>query len=283
MRARINGPGQIEAFLRDHAGMTFCGPLLLGESLTPLGAKLHFPALRLRPGHELGADACQETRIVGSTPFAWHARGRFEVLLLTNIKEIDGRSVCETMFEPMLLYLALLAGSDPNSDGVISQSWLAGREFVLNIGHCGGIQTWTYPAGDITATEALRYLVDLTRDFLDPTSFDLLPFEAIVRSRTLKLALMEGVAAQMGAETFRSMLEEYLSDQRENPQPGQDSALGRDGARAAYRPTLWPRCDAAFRCWTGARRDCGINPQFANANRTRCRRARSSKLRALMI
>jgi exodeoxyribonuclease V gamma subunit len=217
MRDRIDGKGQIEAFLREHASMAFCGPMLLGESLTPLGAKLHFPALRLRAGHELSADAESEIRIVGSTPFAWHARGVFEILVVTNIKEIDGRSLCEAMFEPMLIYLALLAGSEPNADGIISQSWLAGREFALNIGHRGGIQRWSYPAGDITAAEAQRFLVDLTRDLLDPTSFDLLPFEAIVRSKTLRLALMEDVAAPMGAETFRAMLEEYLNEQRENP------------------------------------------------------------------
>jgi len=49
------------------AGMTFCGPVLLGETLTPLGAKLRFPALALRPGHELPADAPQVIRLIGST------------------------------------------------------------------------------------------------------------------------------------------------------------------------------------------------------------------------
>ncbi len=216
LRERINGQGGIEGFLREHAGMTCCGPVLLGESLTPLGAKLRFPALRLRPDHELPADATQEIRIVGSTPFAWEGRKSFEILIVTNIKEIDGRSLSDAMFEPMLLYLALLAGNEPNADGIISQSWLAGREFVLNIAHRGGIQRWTYPAGDITAAEALRYLVDLTRDFLDPTHFDLLPFDALVRSRNLKLALTADAAGLMAAETFRSSLEEYLTEQREN-------------------------------------------------------------------
>ena len=51
---RINGQGQIEAFLREHAGMEICGPVLLGESLTPIGPKLRFPALRLRPGIRAG-------------------------------------------------------------------------------------------------------------------------------------------------------------------------------------------------------------------------------------
>lgn len=219
LHERIHGQGNIAEFLRAHAGMEFCGPLLLGESLTPLRPKLRFPALRLRAGQELDADGPAEIRLSGWTHFAWQARGRFEILVVTNSKEIDGRYVCEAMFEPMLLYFALLAGVEPNQAGVISQTWLGRREFVLSVGHRGGIQQWRYPAGDITAAEALRYLVDLTRDFLDPASFDLLPFEALARNRTLRLATLEDAAGLMGAETFCTMLSEYLADQRESARP----------------------------------------------------------------
>jgi exonuclease V gamma subunit len=212
---RIHGTGGIEGFLRDHANMAFCGPVLLGDSLTPIGARLRFPALRLRPDQELPAGA-REVRLSGSVPFAWHAPGRFEILSVTNIKEMDGRIVCEPMFEPLLLYFALLSGSEPNRDGVISQSWFAGREFVLHVAYRGGIQTWTYPVDSITPAEALHYLVELTRDFLDPTQFDLIPFEAVVRSRVLRLMLLEDNAPKMAPETFRAMLEDYLRDQRES-------------------------------------------------------------------
>ncbi len=275
LRERIHGQGQIEAFLREHARMTFCGPVLLGESLTPLGAKLHFPALRLRPGYELSADADREIRIAGSTPFAWHARGRFEVLIVTNIKEIDGRSLCEAMFEPFLLYLALLAGAEPNAEGIISQSWLAGTDFALTVGHRGGMQRWVYPAGDITAAEALRYFVDLTRDFLDPTAFDLLPFEAIVRSKIMKLALTEDVAGLMRADTFRLMLEEYLSEQRDNPHAPSRFRSGSIWCVPACRPTPWPRYAAVFQSWTSGRPGCDGNPRSAKPNHSRCRSFRT--------
>ena len=76
LQERIHGGGQIEAFLREHADRTFCGPVLIGESLTPLGAKLRFPALCLRPGHELPADAPLDIRLAGWTPFAWHTPGK---------------------------------------------------------------------------------------------------------------------------------------------------------------------------------------------------------------
>ena len=108
---RIHGVGGIEGFLRDSAGMAFCGPVLLGESLTPLGDGYASPRCALRPDHELPADAAREIRLSGSVQFAWHAPGRFEILNITGVKELDGRTICEPMFEPLLLYLALLAGS----------------------------------------------------------------------------------------------------------------------------------------------------------------------------
>ncbi|MBI1831811.1 MAG: exodeoxyribonuclease V subunit gamma, partial [Planctomycetes bacterium] len=85
LQERIHGQGQIEAFLREHADMKYCGPVLMGENLTPLGARLRLPALTLRPGQELAADA-RAIRLSGSTPFAWHAPGRFEILIVSNGK-----------------------------------------------------------------------------------------------------------------------------------------------------------------------------------------------------
>jgi exonuclease V gamma subunit len=219
LQERIHGQGRIEAFLRGHAGMTFCGPVLLGESLTPLGARKRFPALCLRPGHELAADAAREIRIVGSTSFAWQEPGRFEILIVTNSKEVRGEEISLAMIEPALLMLALLASYEPNADGMSGNQWLARRECLLNVSHQGGIQTWSYPPGDITPAEAMNYFVHLTRDFLDPAQFDLLPFE-IVNKRGLSHAYREGLAAQMTPESYRTLVEDAITDMRENAYRG---------------------------------------------------------------
>jgi hypothetical protein len=216
LQERIHGQGQIEAFLREHAGMTFCGPLLFGESLTPLGAKLRFPALCLRPGHELPTDAPREIRIVGSTNFAWQAPGRFEILIVTNINEIKGGEISISMIEPALLFLALLANAEPNADGMSAQKWLAQREFLLHVALQGGIQTWSYSPGCITPAEALNYFVHLTRDFLDPAQFDLLPFDILGKSKELSLALHEDFATHVTPENYRLALEEAIAEEREN-------------------------------------------------------------------
>jgi hypothetical protein len=216
LQERIHGQGQIEAFLREHAGMTFCGPLLLGESLTPLGARQRFSALCLRPGRELPADAPREIRIVGSTTFAWQAPGRFEILVVTNIKEVNGREISVSMIEPALLFLALLASADPNDDGMSAQKWLAQREFLLHVSHRSGIQTWSYPPGCITPAEALNYFAHLTRDFLDPEHFDLLPFDVVGKNKELSLAFHEDFATQIAPENYRLALEHAIAEEREN-------------------------------------------------------------------
>ena len=211
LQERIHGQGQIATFLQQHAEMTFCGPVLLGESMTPLGARLRFPALRLRPGH-----AAQEIRLVGWTPFAWQSSSRFEILIVTNSKEIDGREIAVSMIEPALFHLAMLANAEPNADGVSPQQWLAQREVVLHAAHRGGIQTWSYPPGSITPTEASRYLAELARDFLDPAQFDLMPFDILCKNKELQLAFHEGIAPLRSPDVYRTLLEEVIADERES-------------------------------------------------------------------
>ena len=215
LRERIHGQGQIEAFLREHAGMTFCGPVLFGESLTPLGARLRFPALRFRPGHEMPAEL-PEVRLVGSTDFAWHSDSRFEVLFVTNYEKIDGRKIAPALLEPALLHLALLANAEAVGGAIAAQAWLSKREFLLHVAFAGGIQTWSYPVGSITPVEAMEYLVQLTRDFLDPTQFDLLPFDVLGKYNELQQAFNSTFTAQIAPADFRKLFGETIADVRED-------------------------------------------------------------------
>jgi hypothetical protein len=138
------------------------------------------------------------------------------MLIVTNPKELDGREIVVSMIEPALLHLALLANTEKNADGFASQSWLAEREVLLHVAHRSGIQTWSYPPGTITPTAALRYLVELTREFLDPTQFDLLPFDIFSKSKELQFALHEGTSPLRSPDDFRSLLEDTIADEREN-------------------------------------------------------------------
>ncbi|MSQ94087.1 MAG: hypothetical protein EXR98_05970 [Gemmataceae bacterium] len=213
LQERIHGQGQMESFLRERAGMTFCGPVLLGESLTPMGARLRFPVLTFRLSLA-GTD--RDIRLVGWTNVAWQSPGRLEILIVSAGKELDARQIHSSMLEPALLHLALLANAEPNGDGMSSQRWLAQREVTLHVAHSGGIATWTHPAGSITPTEAMAYLMELTRDFLDPSQFDLLPLAILSGSKQLQLAFHSDADFQITSEDYLDCLEDAVADAREN-------------------------------------------------------------------
>jgi hypothetical protein len=217
LQERIHGQGQLEAFVREHARATFCGPVLVGESPIPVGARLRYPALRLRPGHELEASAPTEIRVVGSTRLAWHAPGRCEFMILTTTDKVAGETVSSYLLEPALLHLALLANAEPNDDGVVPQSWLAQREVLIHVAHAGGIQTWRYPPNAITPAEAAAYFVRLTRDLLQPDQFDLLPFDLISKSTPLRQAF---AGTDISADAYRAMLLDAIED-------AEDSGFGK--------------------------------------------------------
>lgn len=206
---RIHGKGGLESFLRARISMTACGPALLGESVTPVGAKMCFPALRLPTANG------PEIRVVGSTPFAWFNRNTFEVLVITTAAKINANDLCAPVLEPLLLYLALLANPEPNSKAVAAKDWLSRRHFLLHAACPEGVRTWMHPIGLITPDEALGYLVELTRDFLDPTQLDLLPFELVAGS-AMRRVYDERSMSVMSAEEYLQTLEEKLAEQREN-------------------------------------------------------------------
>jgi exodeoxyribonuclease V gamma subunit len=216
LQERIHGRGALEPFLRAHADMQSCGPALLGESFVPIGAKMRFPALRLRPGQELPAEADSEIRVVGSAPFAWFSKDTFEVLVVTTSKKVDARELCTPMIEPLLFYLALLANPEPNAKAIAAGEWLSRRHFHLHIAHAEGIQSWTYPIGLVSSEEARLYFVQLTRDFLDPAQLDLLPFELITIVTELRRAYDESTESRLSAEQYVELLGEKLADERDN-------------------------------------------------------------------
>jgi exodeoxyribonuclease V gamma subunit len=215
LNERIHGQGQIERFLRERANDQPCGPVLLGESTTPLNAVLRFPALRLRPGHEL-ADGEAEIRIIGSAKFAWHAPGRFDILVLSNVDKIEGEKIHSSLLEPALLHLALLANTERDEAGLSSFAWLERREVYVHVSFRTGLRTWSYPPGSITSAEAAAFLVKLARDLLQPDQFDLLPFEVLRHHVELRQAMNETSNLNISPQDYHRLLSEAVADDRES-------------------------------------------------------------------
>jgi len=177
---RLSGPEGLAAFLRQRQHLPFCGPILLGESLTPLGARLRFPALNL----EVPA------RLVGAVPYVWRGDDTVEVLMLTGMaaRRVPREQLSLPLLEPLLFFLALKAGTEPGPQGLASSAWLGRRTLHLHVAHEEGLVTTTYGPDDFSAEEARAYLGELVRDFLDRGSFDLLPFDLLLGREPLRLA-----------------------------------------------------------------------------------------------
>jgi exonuclease V gamma subunit len=176
LHTRLMGADSIARFVAERAAAEFCGPVLMGESATPIGARQRFPALRL-PLSETAEP--REARLVGHQPLVWRSEQALDVLVLTN-RSARSDQLSVPMFEPLLFFLALKADA-------ASAAWLADRTFRLHLAPSDGIVSFTYEPSDISAAEAHAYLTRLARDFLDRTSFDLLPFELTRDYRGLRL------------------------------------------------------------------------------------------------
>jgi exonuclease V gamma subunit len=169
----INGP--LAEFLRNRDGGGFCGPILLGETITPVGAHLRFPALKLNLPVTAGRTAIQ-ARVCGFVPMAWADAESFEILVLTSKADLEVATLSKHLFEPVLFYLALRANPEEFAGAESAQRWLRGLAFHVYVLCKEELYTYSY---SITEDEAGAYLENLAADFLDPTSFDLLPFELI--------------------------------------------------------------------------------------------------------
>jgi exodeoxyribonuclease V gamma subunit len=172
------GTAGLARFIKERAGADLCGPIVLGESMTPIGARQAFPALQLAEG----------LRLVGSHTFAWHSKEALDFLVITTKTKdrIPEKGLSTVMLQPLLFYLALRAGTESGSQGKPSAAWLGKREFRLHLTRANGIVSFSYLAQDFSQHQAATYLASLVRDLLDPSSFDLLPFELVVANTKLQ-------------------------------------------------------------------------------------------------
>jgi exodeoxyribonuclease V gamma subunit len=188
LRDRIEGPRGLAPFLQERAGLSACGPVLLGESSLPIGARSTFPALALAPAQGASVSLPASVRLVGSQAFVWRTPEALELLVPTpSKKKITAGTLSSAVLEPLLFYLALKAGTEPGLEGESSADWLGQREFHLHMAREGDIVRFCYRPDDISSERAREYLAELVRDLLDPTCFDLLPFDLVPGNKGLQV------------------------------------------------------------------------------------------------
>jgi len=193
----------------------FYGPLLLGESPTPIGARRRFPPLMLPLARSIPQRPFTQIRLSSTMPLVWADDKNFDIIVLTTKKELEKPGILnDLLFEPVLFYLALLANSAAFPGEISSRNWLKSKEFHVHIANKETLNTYRY---DFTEGEALTYLAELAADFLDPTTFDLLPFEVFADMGKLADAYILA-DDQIGnrAANYREELEEKIEEASES-------------------------------------------------------------------
>jgi hypothetical protein len=178
---RIMGESGLAGFLRQRQKRPFCGPVLMGESFAPMGARWRFPALELDLGATAPLFCPPKVRLVGDLRLAWRTERTIEALVLTHSdKNVSDTYLTKPMLQPLLFYFALLSGTSSAPGGPSSRAWVGDRTFHLHVAHPQGVSTVKVGRNTVDATRARAYLERLSSDFLDPGCFDMLPFELVL-------------------------------------------------------------------------------------------------------
>jgi exonuclease V gamma subunit len=171
LTARIEGPRGLAQFLEQQATKTPIGPIVIGSSQTPVGARRQLPPL------EVGG-----ARVVGTLDFAWQTPAGVE-LLVSYGRKLDRKldRFDRELFLPMLGLLAM-AATDPSLDQT---------RFTLHVAREAGIDSFDI-GGPLFLPQAARgYLDRLVRDFLDPACAEILPFSLVHDSWLLRRAFTQ--------------------------------------------------------------------------------------------
>jgi exodeoxyribonuclease V gamma subunit len=231
LEERIEAEGGLAEFLRQRWNTVFCGPVLLGESATPVGARTRFPALTLPLTGDAGT-----ARLVGSLPLVWHGVDAIDVLVLTNRSSarVPAHALSNPFLEPLLFFLALRASGEPRSvssrlrqpganasrlAGEGLASWLEKRQFRIHVMHREGMVSFSYRPQDVSAKEARAYLTELVMDYLDRSSFDLLPFDLVANDPWLRQAYETDKVDEAVRAEYAAALRESFDEDQENDMP----------------------------------------------------------------
>jgi exonuclease V gamma subunit len=207
LRQRIEGPRGLTTVLDALRGAAFCGPVLVGESISPVGAKRRFPAV------EVSLNDGNVIRLVGSLPLLWRSNDALDVLVITNQSRINADQLNKPLLEPVLLYLAIKA--DRSVDALSARVWAGERRLRVHIAHAQGVAQCEFPADEVTAEEARAYLATLAHDFLDAGTFDLLPFDLIAAKEILREGYVADDDALPSPKEYCSLLEEAVDEDGE--------------------------------------------------------------------
>jgi exonuclease V gamma subunit len=180
LKTRIGG---LQSAFEPLQNAEFFGPARIGPSRAPRPAALAFPPLRI----PLAAGG-PEALLNGSCDLIWRGADAIHIALI--LHNCDGKKAPEDrlsshLFDPLLFYLALLAGTDAGADGKSSAQWVGHRALHLTLALEDGFSQFNHR---IEPDAARAYLEKLTAEFLDPQCFETIPFHTIAKDKELRRA-----------------------------------------------------------------------------------------------
>lgn len=216
--ARLQGGGRVRQglgdFLDQRREVEFIAAASLGDdALTGDGVR-RYPAvqLQLESTGEAG-----ETWLRGGQALLWQdpRSQACETLVVTEAGAPERNRPPRQVLGAFLFYLAALAGTEPGEDGRSSAAWIGGAPFTIHLAHRHGISSWTY---ELDAERALAYLEQLTADFLQPDTFDLLPFEVLTFYTLRRFPQSDATEAAAGEQAeYADSLQSVIDDLGDAP------------------------------------------------------------------
>jgi len=214
---RILGEPGLAAFLRQRQAKTFCGPILIGEALAPIGPRLRFPALTIDLPPQAPA---AQARIVGHFDLAWQDVTTLDLLFINSAKDRKPKMrhhLGATHLTPLLFYLALLANNSANREGLVARAWVENRHVSIHVATRSFIESIEIPPGMVTPQEAESYVRGLVSECLDPACFDHLPFRAMCETAALQRAWESPHEELDIAGAYPEAIRDALDRQDQNP------------------------------------------------------------------
>jgi exodeoxyribonuclease V gamma subunit len=203
---RLNGSESLSEFLRARKNISFFQNILFGSEKLYAAPDRSFPPLICTVNQKH-----QEHRVElsGMLPFMWknESTGDTETLIITT----SSRPSAIHVIQPFLFYMASACGL---VDGL--HQFMGTGAFTVHVSHKNGITPYRYQA---SPAESRTYLNRLLADFLDDTSFDLLPISIISNPKITQPCTMEAHPDENEKKRYRKALAQLIDDEADKLMP----------------------------------------------------------------
>jgi exodeoxyribonuclease V gamma subunit len=203
---RLDAEPGLSEFIESRKNSSLFQNITFGTNNIKIKPDLIYPALHFGRT-ELNRDLC--VGLSGSLPCIWKdpGSGQCETLVITN----SAKPSVVHVVQPFLFYMAAISGLVKDLDVFIGPG-----TFTIHVSHKGGVTPYRYrSSGD----EARAYLNRLLADFLDETSFDILPLAIIAGQKVLAQHDMNDNPDKEAVNRYRELLIRLIDEDAEKELP----------------------------------------------------------------